>query len=102
MNTSDWDGHLRNSQTQTQADAIPQAWPHKEAVGGLPWGSAVAGGSHRRLAIDGTSRPCAKSETRADDVRFSEDLGLGHGMVPWASHVAVVAAGEPKVPSLSL
>lgn len=102
LNTSDWGDHLHNSQTQTQADAIPLPWTHKEAAGGLPWGSAVAGGSHGRLAIDGTSRRCAKSEAQADDRRLSEGLGLDHGMVPWASHVAVVAAGEPKVPSLTL
>lgn len=103
LNTSDWGDHLHNSQTQAQADAIPLPWTHKEAAGGLPWGSAVAGGSHGRLAIDGTSRRCAKSEAQADDRRLSEGLGLDHGMVlPWASHVAVVAAGEPKVPSLTL
>lgn len=102
LNTNDWSDSLRNSQTQTQADAIPQAWTHTEAAGGLPWGSAVAGGSRGRLAIDGTSRHCAKSEAQADDMRLSEGLGLDPGMVPWASHVAVVAAGEPKVPSLTL
>lgn len=102
LNTSDWDGRLRNSRPQAQADAIPQAWAHTEAAGGLPWGPAVAGGSHGRLAIDGTSPHCANSAEQADDVHLSEGLGLDPGMVLGTSRVAAVAAGEPRVPSLTL
>lgn len=102
MNIIGWDNHLGNSQRWTQADAGPQAWTHNEVAGGLPWGPAVAGGSHGCLAVDGTSLHYAMGEEQADDTPLSKGLGWGPVTVLWAFPVAVVAAGEPKVPSLTL
>lgn len=102
MNTTGWDNHLHNSQPRARADAFPQAWTHNGAAGGLSWGPAVTGGSHGFLASDGTSLHCAKSEERADESHLSEALGLDPLLVPWASPVAEVATGEPKIPSPTL
>lgn len=68
---------------------------------GQPWGPAGAVGSLGHLAIDGTSLHCAEGEEEADDV-LSKDLGLHPLMAPWASPVAEMSPGEPKVPSLTL
>lgn len=102
LNTTDRGNHLHNSQPLTQADAFPQAWTHNGAAGGLSWGPAGAGGSGLCLAIDGTSLHGTKSEERADGFHLSEALCLDPLKVLWASPVAEVAIGEPKIPSLTL
>lgn len=74
---------------------------HSGAVGGQPWAPAVALRSCGHLAIGGTCLHCTESEDGVYN-DHSGALYLHPLMVPWASLVAEMATGEPKVPFLTL
>lgn len=106
LSTTDQDKILPGSPLQTQAETIPQAWVHSGTVGRQPWGPApwspaAALSSCGHLAIGGTFLHCTEGEDGVCNVH-SEALGLHPLMVPWASLVAEMTTGEPKVPSLAL
>lgn len=100
LSTVYWDKLLHSSQPQAQVVTTPQASVRNGAVAGQPWNLAVAVSSCRHPATYGTYLHCANGEEAADNVH-SEALGLGPLMVPWASLVAEMATGEPKIPSLT-
>lgn len=102
LNTTDRDDHLRNSQPQVHAAAMPPAWARAGAAGDLPWGPAVAGDSPGRLAIGEASLRCAKSVEQADGIRLSEVLALSPALATWAFPEMEGATEEPTAPFLPL
>lgn len=97
LSMGDWDKILSSSQLQTQAGTTPHSWVHSVAVGGHPWGPAVALSSCGHLAIGGSYLRCTEGEDGVYNVH-SEVFYLHPLMVPWS----FLVSGEPKVPSLTL